>query len=103
MRNVELLWNFGFSDECQVLVIEKIGDLMMIVGEVKDKTKPIQFYADKLKELAAKKGFVYSRSHLPREGWLESMATGQSVKDVLEADGFFVEPWQERNRHQQAA
>jgi hypothetical protein len=102
-RIVELLWNFGFSDECQVLIIEKRGDLMTIVGEVKDSAKTIQFYVDELKALAAKHRYSYARSHLPRDGWINSLGTGQSPKDVLEASGFFVEPWMERARSEHAA
>lgn len=102
-RSVELLWNFGISDECQVLVVEKRGDLMTIVGEVKDKGRPIQFYAERLNELAAKKGYSYVRSHLPRVAWARSFATGVSPKDVLQSAGFHVEPWLEQRRSERAA
>lgn len=90
-RRVELLWNFGLSDEMQILVIERRGDLLAIVDEIRGRSEPIYHYIARLKELSEKKRLIYVRSHLPPAGWITTLSC-HSVKEILVANDFVIEP-----------
>lgn len=85
---VELLWDFGVSDECSILFLENQNGNFQIVNRLNHKRQKLEFYISKLNDLA--KDYTYEMNHLPKDAYIRNWNIDKSVKDILQDKGFKV-------------
>lgn len=81
------VWDLGFNDKMAIVLVQRAGSELRVVGYIEDNQRTLADYVAQLKAMPLNWGVHY----LPHDGFAKDFKTGKSAQEILEALGCTVE------------
>ena len=85
---VHTFWDLGFGDMVSIWMVQSIGFEYHVIDYEQNRQKAIDFYVKQLQT----RSYVWGTDHLPWDGHTPHLATGRSIKQVMQSLGRNVAP-----------
>lgn len=88
MLKVHVVFDLGWNDAMTVGFYQRQGSELRVIDYIEDSHKTLDWYAEEIKARRYNLGSVW----LPHDGFHKDFKTGKSAAEIMEAQGFDVEP-----------